>query len=323
MQPPEPAAYNGSAAASGEVDVGTGSLICHRCGFRAREAGVERCPEDGLHLVGEEDHRLSPGDPYLGATLGGRYPILGLAAGDGRPELHYRSRQPLSGREVVLHVFPPAAERTEDHQPLLQAAAAITGLNHPGVVRLLDCGTAQDGTTILVWEQVHSSSLAELFARGGFTCRELVQLAVMVLDALAEAHGKGIPHGDLRPESILLPGGGEPGADVPWIKIRSFGLSKLLRLAGGGQPAVAPAGATAAPEPDCAADLRALSALLRQGLSGQVADGAVGFPAGLLEILERALAPAPETGFASAREMGAALEDLSLGAEADRPLPPV
>src|SRR5262249_57329907 len=95
----------------------------------------------------------------------------------------------------------------------------------------------------IVMEHLEGISLAKLLAdRGALSCREALRYAAEICEALVEAHGISIVHGDLKPENIYLTGGG----DTPRrIKLLDFGVSRILNR--GGAPQQAGAGGGGAP----------------------------------------------------------------------------
>ncbi|MDH4064399.1 MAG: serine/threonine protein kinase, partial [Acidobacteriota bacterium] len=78
-----------------------------------------------------------------------------------------------------------------------------------------------DGVSFLVSEYVSGGDLRDrLRGRGPYAPRDVVELGIMVAEALAAAHRAGIVHRDLKPENIMLP---EDGG----VKLVDFGLARL------------------------------------------------------------------------------------------------
>jgi eukaryotic-like serine/threonine-protein kinase len=130
----------------------------------------------------------------------------------------YRARDLKYGRTVALMVPAPelisGAGRRE--QFLEQARAAQT-LNHPNIATLFDV-VEQDGHCYLAYEFAAGPSLRDEMAGRSVNMRRAIELAAQISDALAEGHSRGLVHGDLRPDNIVITPKGSP-------KILNFGLT--------------------------------------------------------------------------------------------------
>ncbi|MEM1080065.1 MAG: protein kinase, partial [Pseudomonadota bacterium] len=97
----------------------------------------------------------------------------------------------------------------------------LASLEHPGIARLIDGGTAEDGTPFVVMELVEGLPINEFCDREGLDLPARLELFRRVCDALAEAHLRGIVHRDLKPSNILITPEGRP-------KLIDFGIAKVL-----------------------------------------------------------------------------------------------
>ena len=112
---------------------------------------------------------------------------------------------------------------------LAQEVRALSMLEHPGLVRLLDTGVA-GGQAYLVMELVTGSTLAESLSSGPFGPSRTADIGIQLARALAYVHGRGIVHRDVKPSNILM------GADGA-ARLGDFGIARLtdastLTLAG-------------------------------------------------------------------------------------------
>ena len=131
----------------------------------------------------------------------------------------FRARDTKVGRTVALkfisaEMFTDAAARTLFFD---QARAAMT-LSHPNIATLFDAGE-YEGDCYLAYEFASGITLRQECEGRSVNPRRVVELAVQIADALAEAHGCGLVHADLRPDTIIVTHKGS-------AKILEFGMSQ-------------------------------------------------------------------------------------------------
>jgi serine/threonine-protein kinase len=143
--------------------------------------------------------------------------------GRGATSTVYRARHVERGDLAAVKLLHPELS----HHPkvvkmLLAEARMVAAVDHPGTVKVLEDGVAEDGCAFLVFELLVGESLEDLReARGGrVPLDEVMRIGDAVMDALAAVHRAGIVHRDLKPDNIhVLEGGG--------IKLLDFGFAKL------------------------------------------------------------------------------------------------
>ncbi len=96
-------------------------------------------------------------------------------------------------------------------QPLLN-------LRHPNIVGLVDWGYVER-LAYLVMERVAGRTLREELRHGPLNLARWSLLAEDLLLGLDHAHGRGVTHGDIKPENILMPWHGK-------IKLGDFGTAR-------------------------------------------------------------------------------------------------
>jgi tRNA A-37 threonylcarbamoyl transferase component Bud32/tetratricopeptide (TPR) repeat protein len=97
----------------------------------------------------------------------------------------------------------------------------LAGLDHPGIVRLLDGGTTRSGMPFLVMEFIEGERLDDYCRRERLGTDARVELVFHVACAVAHAHERGIVHRDLKPSNVLVTAAGVP-------KVTDFGLSRSV-----------------------------------------------------------------------------------------------
>ncbi len=161
---------------------------------------------------------------YAGQLLVGRY-LVEREIGRGGSGVVYLARdQQLHARPVVLKFLHAAFEdhdrvRLKFHHEI----EALSRLNHPAVVGVLDVGDAPDGRSFLVMEYVAGLTLRSRLREGPLPFPEAAPIVAILCEALQAAHSSGIIHRDIKPENIILPPQSE---NIP-AKLIDFGIAKV------------------------------------------------------------------------------------------------
>lgn len=121
--------------------------------------------------------------------------------------VHRAQRVPVAVKLLFGRVTPEATLQFE------REVAAIAGLSHPSVVRVVDSGVIdprtaagssghlQSGSRYLAMELASYGSASDHLPR---TWSEARYLTVCLLDGLAHAHSRGMVHRDIKPGNLLL-----------------------------------------------------------------------------------------------------------------------
>lgn len=146
----------------------------------------------------------------------------------------------------------------------------LAALEHPGIARLLDAGSTDDGEPWLVMEYVRGNSIVDHGEKVQASLPQRLEWFLQVCDALAHAHRNLVVHRDLKPGNILIDDSGR-------VKLLDFGIAKLLEeeegLTSTGERLYTPE--YAAPEQvrgepvTTSVDVHALGVLLFELLSGE------------------------------------------------------
>ena len=273
-----------------------------------------------------------------GTVLDGRYELTDRLGDGGMGTVWVARNVAVGGAEVAVKLM--HANLTGDATAVgrfRNEAEIAASLGHPNIVRVFDFGETDDGAPFMVMERLHGESLAERLERdGALPPREAAQVACTVLDALAAAHARDVLHRDLKPENIFLAQEG----DVVTPKILDFGVSKILgddatrtRMTRTGAilgtPAYMSPEQVMGPTVDLRSDLWTMGVILYELVTGHLPFDAPnynavlvriatsppdpidryapGLDAGLVAIIERAMARKPSSRFASAEQMREAL----------------
>lgn len=297
----------------------------------------------GTAIDAAADDLAAGDDPLVGRRLG-HYEVRARLGG-GMSDV-YRAFDTKLGRDVVLKLLPLALAGPDQRARLDREGRTLSALNHPHIVSIHDVGEA-DGRVFLVTEFVQGETLRARLAHGPMPPATAVSVARQIALALDASHRAGVLHRDVKPENVMVRPDG-------LVTVIDFGIARAAR--DGASPARdtldTVAGMTLgtpgymAPEQirggavDERTDVFALGVVLHEMLAGErpfpgdtPADGLAAtltqepaslerpdasLPAGLREVVRRALAKQPAQRFASARDMGAALDAVDLTHPAPR-----
>ncbi len=91
-----------------------------------------------------------------------------------------------------------------------QEVAAVSMIQHPGVLPILDTWIDEDGIPHLVLERIEGPTLRQRLAAGPIPRADGLQLLTLLADVLTATHAHGVVHSDLKPENIMLNAAGQP-----------------------------------------------------------------------------------------------------------------
>ena len=250
--------------------------------------------------------------------LAARYRTEGTLGRGGMGEVLLALDTRLDRKVAIKRILGEAARSKTAVSRFLTEAKAIAALNHPNIVQIYDYGRAKDGP-FLIMEYVDGSSLLDRCRDGAMPLDAAVDLACQLCDGLGKAHDLGIVHRDIKPANVLLTKDGLP-------KLTDFGLAKAeaadhqMTMTGavlGTPDFMPPEQRKDAALVDHRSDLWSLAATVYQMVTGR-SPKIIRFdllPAGLTEVLGKALEETKEDRYQTARELRDALK-ASLAATA-------
>ena len=115
--------------------------------------------------------------------------------------------------KVVHYASPYVVQRFRSETQILAA------LEHPGIARLYDGGTTEQGLPFVVMEYVAGENLLAHCDAQSASIADRLRLFCRVCDAVQFAHQNFIVHRDLKPSNILVTPEGDP-------KLLDFGIGR-------------------------------------------------------------------------------------------------
>ena len=162
----------------------------------------------------------SPGESTPGATVNGRYRIIG-EVGRGGMGVVYKAEDTRLGRTVALKFLTsPSALGEESRERFIHEAQAISELDHPNICTVHEFDQTEAGEMYIVMAFYGVESLRDKIKRGPVAVEDAIETAIQVARGLEKAHRKGIVHRDIKPANLLITEDG-------MVKIVDFGLAKL------------------------------------------------------------------------------------------------
>jgi len=155
----------------------------------------------------------------------GRYLVVGVL-GEGAMGTVFRGwdpklRRPLALKTIHLGRTMGDAQRAEQAARLLSEAVTVAKFNHPNIVSIYDAEETGEAAFIAM-ELIEGSTLEQyLWAEKVMPPGQAAYVGAAIARALAEAHGRGVLHHDVKPANVLL---SREGA----VKVTDFGISQVL-----------------------------------------------------------------------------------------------
>lgn len=118
----------------------------------------------------------------------------------------YKARHRNLDLTVAVKVLRETYQHVVDFYRRFHAEAlAVSRLNHPNLVRLLDFGQEADGLLYLAMEFLAGLSLRELQGYGApMPVEQIADVMMQVCAGLGHAHARSVLHRDVKPDNVML-----------------------------------------------------------------------------------------------------------------------
>lgn len=168
---------------------------------------------------------------------------VGPWRGEGSYARVYRATLPGAASECALKVAKP--EIPDSSHWLQEERRVLEEVQHAHLVKLLGAGSSDAGPFLLL-EWLEGEALLDVVrARRRLPMRQALEILDALTAATAAIHARGLAHGDIRPQNVLVvpkrgavlidPGPGEPiapGESLPQRDVRRLGELLHLMLTG-------------------------------------------------------------------------------------------
>jgi tetratricopeptide (TPR) repeat protein/TolB-like protein/predicted Ser/Thr protein kinase len=164
----------------------------------------------------------APADPAADALAGttvGRFAISKRLGAGGMGQVYGAEDTTLKRFVAIKRMVPQAQSTDADRKRLLKEAQRASALNHPNIGAVYDV-VEHAGELWVVMEYIEGETLRRRLKQPISTL-EFFAVATQCCEGLQAAHEKGIIHGDIKPENIMLTPGNR-------VKILDFGVARRV-----------------------------------------------------------------------------------------------
>src|SRR5688572_12959490 len=165
--------------------------------------------------------RVKPGD-----MLGGKYKVERILGAGGMGVVVAARHVDLGQRVALKFMLKESMTDPSQAERFLREAKAAVQLKSAHTARVLDVGRLKNGEPYMVMEYLEGRDLDdELRTTGPMPPYKAVDFILQACEALAEAHGLGMIHRDVKPKNMFLT---TKVDGRPFVKVLDFGLAKQM-----------------------------------------------------------------------------------------------
>jgi formylglycine-generating enzyme required for sulfatase activity/tRNA A-37 threonylcarbamoyl transferase component Bud32 len=184
-----------------------------------------RGPGSSGNPLPENTAKANPPPMGVGSVVKDRYEIVRELGRGGFGRVFLAHDRQMHDRPVVVKIkLDQAVDDPWFERKFSEELRALTLIDHPGVVGVLDNGRTVDGKPFLVMQYIEGMTLRSVLTPEGMPLDLVASIVRQIGQALGAAHDKNIWHRDLKPENIMLQP--VPGGDQR-VRLIDFGLATI------------------------------------------------------------------------------------------------
>jgi len=203
---------------------------CPKCDFD-NTPDSKFCKECGAQLppltkiVFTETLEAAKAELTTGSTFAGRYQIIEELGSGGMGKVYKVVDSKIKEKVALKLIRPEVASDKDTIERFSNELRLARKIRHKNVCGMYDLGEAE-GAHYITMEYVHGEDLKSMIRMSGsLSVGMLLSVGKQVCDGLAEAHGLGVVHRDLKPQNIMIDKNGN-------AKIMDFGIARSVKEKG-------------------------------------------------------------------------------------------
>jgi serine/threonine protein kinase/tetratricopeptide (TPR) repeat protein/ribosomal protein L40E len=194
------------------------SRFCRKCGFQI--SGSKKTYVSKTDTIQATVRELT-----TGITFAGRYQVIEELAKGGMGRV-YKVYDKKINEKIALKLIKVETESDQEAIKRFKNELKLARkISHRNVCRMFDLGE-EEGSNYITMEFVPGEDLKSSLVRmGPLSAAKAIFIGRQVCEGLAEAHGLGVVHRDLKPQNIMVDRKGN-------ARIMDFGIARSLRAEG-------------------------------------------------------------------------------------------
>jgi serine/threonine protein kinase len=183
----------------------------------ALEAAAYLFCEDEIELISDQ--------------LIGSYRIESRLGSGGMGDVYLAEDTKLDRQVAIKFLSSYLAQDEFAKRLLIREAKAAAKLDHPNICAVYEVNEEAD-RSFIVMQYIPGETLASRIKKRKLNLSEALEICIQLMEALVEAHSRGIIHRDIKPGNIMLTARHQ-------VKVLDFGLAKFIGSGGAEQSGAA------------------------------------------------------------------------------------